>query len=93
MPSSAGSAAARTDHTAGQAGSATRHTGGQAASATRRSGAEAADANRRVGLIAGWGRYPLVVAQALCKQGYQVYCLGVIGEADPALADVCHELR
>ena len=48
---------------------------------------------RRVGLIAGWGRYPLVVAKALQAQGYQVYCLGVIGEADPALAEVCHELK
>jgi DUF1009 family protein len=46
-----------------------------------------------MGLIAGWGRYPLVVARALRRQGYEVYCLGVIGEADPALAKVCHELK
>jgi len=46
-----------------------------------------------MGLIAGWGRYPFLVAQALRSQGYQVYCLAVIGEADPALAEVCHELR
>jgi DUF1009 family protein len=65
-------------------------TGGQAASAARPAQATHA---RRMGLIAGWGRYPLLVAQALRSQGYQVHCLGVIGEADPALAEVCHELK
>ncbi len=30
----------------------------------------------KVGLLAGWGRYPQVVAEALREQGYQVYCLG-----------------
>ncbi|HUT12111.1 MAG TPA: UDP-2,3-diacylglucosamine diphosphatase LpxI [Thermoguttaceae bacterium] len=47
----------------------------------------------RIGLIAGWGDYPLRVAQALRRQGYRVYCLGVIGEADPRLADLCDEFR
>ncbi len=60
------------------------HTGGQAASDVQA---------RRVGLIAGWGRYPIVVARALREQGYEVYCLGVIDEADPALAEVCHEFK
>ncbi len=46
---------------------------------------------RRIGLIAGWGRYPIIVAEALKRQGLQVCCLGVIGEADPALASVCDE--
>jgi UDP-2,3-diacylglucosamine hydrolase len=41
--------------------------------------------SRRVGLIAGWGRYPLVVAEALGAAGYQVYCLGVKDHADEAL--------
>lgn len=48
---------------------------------------------RRVGLLAGWGNYPLVVAEALRAQGHQTYCLGVIGHADPRLADVCHDFR
>jgi DUF1009 family protein len=44
---------------------------------------------RRVGLVAGWGRYPLVVARALRAAGYQVYCLGVKDHADEAaLRDV-----
>jgi DUF1009 family protein len=45
----------------------------------------------KVGLIAGWGRYPVVVAQALRAQGAQVYCLGVRGHADPELGEICHD--
>jgi len=48
---------------------------------------------RRIGLMAGWGRYPLVVAEALRRQGCEVYCLGVIGHADPALAKSCDDFR
>ena len=44
---------------------------------------------RRVGLIAGWGRYPVVLARALKKEGYEVVCLGARDHADPALADIC----
>ncbi len=44
---------------------------------------------KRIGLLAGWGRYPIVVAEALARQGCQTYCLGVKGHADPALARVC----
>jgi len=47
----------------------------------------------RIGLIAGWGDYPLRVAEALRRQGYRVYCLGVIGEADPRLGELCDEFR
>lgn len=44
---------------------------------------------RKVGLLAGWGRYPFVVAEALNRQGFEVYGLGVRGHADPALAELC----
>jgi hypothetical protein len=44
---------------------------------------------RRIGLIAGWGRYPLVVAEALVASGAEVYCLGIKDHADPALAKIC----
>lgn len=44
---------------------------------------------RRVGLIAAWGRYPIVVAEALRAQGCQVVCLGVAGHADPLLREMC----
>ncbi|MGO8688935.1 MAG: LpxI family protein [Thermoguttaceae bacterium] len=47
----------------------------------------------RIGLMAGWGRYPLLVAEALKRQGRQVYCLGIAGHADPALAAVCDHFQ
>jgi hypothetical protein len=46
-----------------------------------------------VGLVAGWGQFPLVVAQALRRQGYQIYCLGVAAHADPLLAEVCDQFQ
>ncbi len=48
---------------------------------------------RRVGLIAGWGRYPIVVAKALAREGAQVYCLGIKDHADPALREICHDFE
>ncbi|HND55094.1 MAG TPA: hypothetical protein PLV92_21920, partial [Pirellulaceae bacterium] len=46
----------------------------------------APEPRRRIGLIAGWGRFPLVVAETLIRQGYDVYCLGIRDHADaPAL--------
>jgi DUF1009 family protein len=48
---------------------------------------------RRVGILAGWGRYPLIVAEALRRQGFETYCLGVTGHADPRLAEVCDHFR
>ncbi|OHB70352.1 MAG: hypothetical protein A2V70_08385 [Planctomycetes bacterium RBG_13_63_9] len=35
----------------------------------------------------------MVIAGALRRQGYQVYCLGVTGHADPRLAELCEEFR
>jgi len=46
-----------------------------------------------VGLLAGWGRYPVVVAEALTRQQAEVYCLGVVGHADPALASLCRDFQ
>jgi DUF1009 family protein len=47
----------------------------------------------RVGLVAGWGRFPVVVAQALKAQGCQVYCLGIRGHADASLQAICDGYR
>lgn len=47
----------------------------------------------RLGLIAGWGRYPWIVAETLRRRGYQVFCLGVAGEVDPQLATVCDDFQ
>lgn len=44
----------------------------------------------RIGLVAGWGNYPIVVAETLRKQGYETYCLGVAGHADATLGSLCH---
>ncbi len=57
------------------------------------SSSQAASAPARVGLIAGWGRYPIVVAQALAAEGAQVYCLGIKDHADPALEEICHHFK
>ncbi len=43
----------------------------------------------RIGLIAGWGRYPLVVAESLQRLGYEVYCLAVKDHADDSLRALC----
>jgi DUF1009 family protein len=48
-------------------------------------------AGTKIGLIAGWGRYPIVVAQALADQGAEVYALGIKDHADPAIAHHCRQ--
>ena len=45
-------------------------------------------ARPKIGLVAGWGRYPLVVAETLRSQGFETYCLGIKDHADPAIRDV-----
>lgn len=47
----------------------------------------------RIGLVAGWGRYPFVVAEAIQRMGGQVHCLGIRGHADPALRNECESFR
>jgi DUF1009 family protein len=45
--------------------------------------------SRRIGLVAGWGRFPIVVAQALKAQNYEVHCVGLHQHADSSLRDIC----
>jgi DUF1009 family protein len=45
----------------------------------------------KIGLIAGWGHYPIYLAEALKQQGIGVYCLGIVGHADPKLQSLCDE--
>lgn len=47
------------------------------------------DSPRRIGLVAGWGRYPLVVAQALRREGFTIVGLGIKDHADQDLAPLC----
>jgi DUF1009 family protein len=44
---------------------------------------------QRIGLVAGWGRFPVVVAQSLKEQNFEVHCVGLAGHAEPALAGIC----
>ncbi|WP_437193039.1 LpxI family protein [Planctomicrobium sp. SH527] len=50
-------------------------------------------AGDRVGLLAGWGRFPIVFAQAAQEMGYSVQCLGLDGLASDELADICDNYR
>ena len=47
----------------------------------------------KIGLIAGWGRYPFLVAHALERAGYAVHCVGIAGHADSSLARWCTDFR
>ena len=49
--------------------------------------------NPRVGLLAGWGNYPLVIAEAIRAQGADIVGLGVKDHVDPKFADLCVEYR
>ncbi len=64
-----------------------------AISATVSTDRKSSDVGQRLGLLAGWGRYPVLLAEALRRDGYELYCVGVWGEADPALADVCKKFQ
>ncbi len=46
-----------------------------------------------IGLVAGWGRYPLIVAEALAAQGRPIVGLGVKGHADPEIVRLCDSFR
>ncbi|MEM9413419.1 MAG: UDP-2,3-diacylglucosamine diphosphatase LpxI [Planctomycetota bacterium] len=46
-----------------------------------------------IGLVAGWGRFPILVARELKRSGYKVVCCGIKGHAAPELIDICDEFR
>ncbi len=48
---------------------------------------------KRIGILAGWGRYPIVVVEALRAQGYWIACLGIKDHADPRLQEICDEYK
>ena len=39
------------------------------------------------------GRLPVLVAEALRRQGYHISCLGVVGHADPQLHEICDDFQ
>ncbi len=48
---------------------------------------------QKIGMVAGWGRFPILVARSLKELGYEVHCVGLAGHADPILADICDSHR
>ena len=48
---------------------------------------------RRMGLLAGWGRYPIVLAEELKRQGFYVACLGLRDHTDDVLKSICDDYR
>lgn len=42
---------------------------------------------QRIGLIAGNGQFPMLIAKAARRKGWQVYAIGYKGETDPDLPD------
>ena len=43
------------------------------------------------GLLAGWGGYPIVIAQTLRRRDIRIVCVGVKDHADPQLQTYCDE--
>jgi hypothetical protein len=54
---------------------------------------EAAAGDRPIGLIAGYGRFPLLYAENLKAQGYRVFCAAIREETDPAVTEVADAHR
>jgi UDP-2,3-diacylglucosamine hydrolase len=54
---------------------------------------QASQQDSPIGLLAGWGRLPIAVAEALKSRGFRVCCLGVKDHADPILATICDDFQ
>jgi DUF1009 family protein len=53
--------------------------------------AERGPTDRRIGLLAAWGRYPIVVAEALRRQNFHISCIAVADHADARLQELCDD--
>ena len=49
--------------------------------------------HQNVGVLAAWGRYPIVVAETLRAQGARIIGLGVKDHVDPSFAELCDEYK
>jgi UDP-2,3-diacylglucosamine hydrolase len=58
---------------------------------------EQSDPNDRspgtIGLIAGWGRFPVLVAESLKNHGYRVACVAIREHASQELEHICDDVR
>ncbi|QDV24485.1 LpxI family protein [Aureliella helgolandensis] len=52
-----------------------------------------ADTPKRVGIIAGWGSFPVEVAQRFRDQGYEVYVAALKGHADERLEEIATKVK
>jgi len=48
--------------------------------------------SRPVGIIAGWGRFPVLVAEALVRARVPVFCIAIHGHADKHLEYLCTQV-
>jgi hypothetical protein len=49
--------------------------------------------DRPVGLVAGWGRFPVLVAESLVAARRPIVCVALKGLADPSLEYLCDHVR
>ena len=47
----------------------------------------------RIGLLAGWGRFPILFAEEARRQGYSVYCNAISGMADDDMGQYCDKVQ
>ncbi len=47
----------------------------------------------RIGLLAGWGRFPILFAEEARRQGYSVYCNAITGMADDNMGQYCDKVQ
>lgn len=49
--------------------------------------------NSPVGIIAGWGSFPIEVAQAIVREGRDVCCIAIKGHASRELESICKDVH
>lgn len=49
--------------------------------------------NNKIGLVAGWGTFPISVAQTLVDRGMEVHCCAIRDHADQRLKEICSSYR
>ena len=50
-------------------------------------------APQRLGLVAGWGSFPVEIAQRCLQAGHELHIVGLHGHADPQLIQLATRFR
>ena len=45
-----------------------------------------------IGLVAAWGRFPVLVAETLKASGYRIHCVAIKNHADTILEEICDDV-